>query len=365
MIVRKKEYEFDPASLEDIGEKSFTAMQELAGSFTVNGAGVALSGIVEKNTGKVLKSINPLFTGHRIREVLSRKLALPVLVENRSRMAAYSEAYGGAADQEKDFALISLGRSIGAAFWLNGQLFTGQSEIRNLRLKKKKTFEEALSSAGSSSTAGDEIISNCADGLGQLLEIMGMERIVLSGRFADMGKDFAFQLERALNKEHICKVDMAKFGRFSAARGAAFLQGMDDEMIEQLNRMGTLLGVSYQIYDDCLDLTGTDDAAGKTLGTDNEKGKLTLPVFFLMESSSEDVAIYARNCVEKHEEIDYSRLRHTEAFAEAIRLSVEEGLMRNEEAREVLWMLPESPAREALAEMTYRLDEMLRDCCVD
>lgn len=225
MIVRKKEYEFDPASLEDIGEKSFTAMQELAGSFTVNGAGVALSGIVEKNTGKVLKSINPLFTGHRIREVLSRKLALPVLVENRSRMAAYSEAYGGAADQEKDFALISLGRSIGAAFWLNGQLFTGQSEIRNLRLKKKKTFEEALSSAGSSSAAGDEIISNCADGLGQLLEIMGMERIVLSGRFADMGKDFAFQLEKALNKEHICKVDMAKFGRFSAARGAAFLQG--------------------------------------------------------------------------------------------------------------------------------------------
>ena len=54
-----------------------------------------------------------------------------------------------------------------------------------------------------------------------------------------------------------------------------------------------------------------------------------------------------------------------EAFAEAIRLSVEEGLSRNEEAREVLWMLPESPAREALAEMTYRLDEMLRDCCVD
>ena len=135
-------------------------------------------------------------------------------------------------------------------------------------------------------------------------------------------------------------------------------------MIEQLNRMGTLLGISYQIYDDCLDLTGSDESAGKTLGTDNEKGKLTLPVFFLMESTSDDVAEYARSCVEKHEEIDYSRLRHTEAFAEAIRLSVEEGLSRNEEAREVLWMLPESPAREALAEMTYRLDEMLRECCV-
>lgn len=150
-----------------------------------------------------------------------------------------------------------------------------------------------------------------------------------------------------------------------AMSGAGYLQGLDEEMIGQLNRMGTLLGISYQIYDDCLDLTGTDDSAGKTLGTDAEKGKLTLPVFFLMESSSEDVADYVRRTVEHHEEIDYARLRGTDAFREAIRLSVDEGLSRNEEAREVLWMLPESPAREALAEMTYRLDEMLRDCCMD
>lgn len=150
-----------------------------------------------------------------------------------------------------------------------------------------------------------------------------------------------------------------------AMSGAAYLQGMDDEMIEQLNRMGTLLGISYQIYDDCLDLTGTDEDAGKTLGTDAEKGKLTLPVFFLMESSCEDVAEEVRSCVERHEEIDYSRLRDTYAFREAISLSVEEGLARNEEAREVLWLLPDTKARQALAEMTYRLDDMLRECCVE
>ncbi len=148
-----------------------------------------------------------------------------------------------------------------------------------------------------------------------------------------------------------------------AMSGAVFLQGLDDEMVEHMNRMGTLLGIAYQIYDDCLDLTGKDDEAGKTLGTDAEKGKLTLPMFFLLESSSEDVAAYMHDAIEKHETIDYSRLKGTEAFEEAIKFSVDEGLARMEEAREVLWLLPESPAREALAEMTYRVDEMLRDCC--
>lgn len=148
-----------------------------------------------------------------------------------------------------------------------------------------------------------------------------------------------------------------------AMSGAAMLQGLDEEIVEHLNRMGTLLGVSYQIYDDCLDLLGIDEAAGKTLGTDAEKGKLTLPIFFLLESSCEDIAAEAREAVESRRGIDFGKLRHTEGFREAIRLSVNEALSRNEEAREVLWMLPESPAREALTEMTYRLDEMLQNCC--
>lgn len=147
-----------------------------------------------------------------------------------------------------------------------------------------------------------------------------------------------------------------------ATAGAAYLQGMDEEMVDNLDRLGTLLGVAYQIYDDCLDLTGDDDSAGKTLGTDAEKGKLTLPVFFLLESEFEDISAYVHDCVERHESIDYSRLRHTEAFKNAIRYSVDEGLSRTAEAREVLWLLPESPARAALAEVTCRLDEMLSEC---
>ncbi len=50
-----------------------------------------------------------------------------------------------------------------------------------------------------------------------------------------------------------------------------------------LRDFGTHFGIAYQVYDDCLDLFGTEASAGKSLGTDLAKGKLTLPLLLLLE----------------------------------------------------------------------------------
>jgi octaprenyl-diphosphate synthase len=51
------------------------------------------------------------------------------------------------------------------------------------------------------------------------------------------------------------------------------------------------LGIAYQIYDDCLDFIGTEEAIGKTLGTDLVRGKLTLPILhFLAECDPQERA---------------------------------------------------------------------------
>ena len=47
---------------------------------------------------------------------------------------------------------------------------------------------------------------------------------------------------------------------------------------EALRQYGLALGTAYQLYDDCLDVLGSEAAAGKTLGADLAKGKMTLPV---------------------------------------------------------------------------------------
>ena len=54
--------------------------------------------------------------------------------------------------------------------------------------------------------------------------------------------------------------------------------GLPEAKIEELDRYGRELGIAFQIADDLLDLQGEEDATGKSLGTDLEKQKPTLPV---------------------------------------------------------------------------------------
>ena len=53
-----------------------------------------------------------------------------------------------------------------------------------------------------------------------------------------------------------------------------------------MKTFGLRFGTAYQIYDDCLDIAGSEENAGKTLGTDLRKGKLTLPILHLLQTAS-------------------------------------------------------------------------------
>src|SRR5579859_4426335 len=66
----------------------------------------------------------------------------------------------------------------------------------------------------------------------------------------------------------------------------ACLAGASAVQRTALREFGVLLGTAYQIYDDCVDLFGSEAAVGKSLGTDLAKGKLTLPVLRCYQKAS-------------------------------------------------------------------------------
>src|SRR5437763_2995048 len=88
-------------------------------------------------------------------------------------------------------------------------------------------------------------------------------------------------------KEYLRIVEMKTGSLFStAAELAARISEAEPNVIETFKNFGNQIGTAYQIYDDCIDLAGSESATAKTLGTDLRKGKLTLPVLMLLRSAS-------------------------------------------------------------------------------
>jgi octaprenyl-diphosphate synthase len=53
-----------------------------------------------------------------------------------------------------------------------------------------------------------------------------------------------------------------------------------------LREYGLNLGTAYQLYDDCLDVLGSEAVAGKTLGADLANGKMTLPILVVRDRAT-------------------------------------------------------------------------------
>lgn len=147
---------------------------------------------------------------------------------------------------------------------------------------------------------------------------------------------------------------------FAAAAGiSAKLSGKNSTVEQNLYDYGMKLGTAYQIYDDCLDLVGTEESVGKTLGTDLEKGKLTLPMFLMLEQAcAEDVAVINHR-IEDKENLDFVGLMGESAYAQAIENSLATAENLNREARACLVVLENSKYRKGLEQITFYLDGLL------
>ena len=90
--------------------------------------------------------------------------------------------------------------------------------------------------------------------------------------------------------EHYLDVVAGKTGSLIAtsARYGAMFGGARPEVVEALHAYGEIVGASFQLSDDILDIASESDTSGKTPGTDLREGVPTLPV--LMAQASTDPA---------------------------------------------------------------------------
>jgi octaprenyl-diphosphate synthase len=136
---------------------------------------------------------------------------------------------------------------------------------------------------------------------------------------------------------------------------SAGLSGTGVEQRNALRQFGLTFGTAYQVYDDCVDLFGSETTAGKSLGTDLAKGKLTLPVLVLWERADAADRARARELVEGWQGDSMRPMAALLSKYETLGASLEIMHQYLHQARECLSRLPGSKGRSGLAGLTEYL----------
>ncbi len=133
---------------------------------------------------------------------------------------------------------------------------------------------------------------------------------------------------------------------------AAFLSGATPGQRRALGQFGAAFGTAYQVYDDCVDLFGTEAQAGKSLGTDLEKGKLTWPLLLAWERATAEDRSRLEDMIAKWQPAHFSEVNRLLVKYATFQPSLEIIFKYLEESRTILQDLPESSGRAGLLGLT-------------
>ncbi len=185
-------------------------------------------------------------------------------------------------------------------------------------------------------------------------------REVCQGEIIQTQRRFDLTFTKA---EYFRVIGMKTGALFAAATGlAGKLSGLDEAAETRLSAYGMKLGTAYQIYDDCLDLVGSEEVVGKTLRTDLVKGKLTLPILNLLETASEAQRIKLNKRILDQEPLDLPVLLGIAEYEGAIESAVDTAIGLLAESREDLAPLGKSVHCDALVQITRFLTGLLEKC---
>ena len=177
--------------------------------------------------------------------------------------------------------------------------------------------------------------------------------IVCSGEILQTQHEGNLGLSRA---EYFRLVSMKTAELFAlSCELGAILAGANETEQKALRQFGIALGTAYQIYDDCVDLFGSEARAGKSLGTDLQKGKLTLPILVTLERANDFDRTQLHEMLQGWRPDFLPRVLELAEKCNAFEETTNVIVHYLSRAREHLHALPLSPGRVALNEMTEYL----------
>jgi all-trans-nonaprenyl-diphosphate synthase len=129
----------------------------------------------------------------------------------------------------------------------------------------------------------------------------------------------------------------------NSARAAGVLTGLAAQQLDDLYRFGRQLGLAFQVVDDILDFTGSDQQLGKPAASDLASGYLTAPALYALQERPALAGLIER---EFSQDGDLDQALDLVRGCEAIPRSraLAEGFAK-EAAAALDWLSPSEPSR--------------------
>ena len=115
-----------------------------------------------------------------------------------------------------------------------------------------------------------------------------------------------------ITKENYLEIITAKTAVLfsSACASGALVARSGEKEVERLGRFGLNLGVAFQLMDDVLDYTASEEEFGKPVGKDLREGKITLPLIYYLSEKTKTEVNLLQDVFKTHKagDEDYQRL---------------------------------------------------------
>jgi len=184
---------------------------------------------------------------------------------------------------------------------------------------------------------------------------------IVSNAVREMSEGELLQIEKArkldISEEIYFDIIQKKTATLIAACCACGVASVSENklFIEQMSEFGTLTGIAFQIKDDLFDF-GSNEDIGKPTGIDIKEKKMTLPLIYALNQSTQKEKRYIINIVKNHNEepkrvaevVDFVFEKGGIAYAEKIMNEYKD------KALALLATFPASESRDSLAKLvTY------------
>jgi len=158
-----------------------------------------------------------------------------------------------------------------------------------------------------------------------------------------------------ISREEYMEIITAKTAVLMSAACAcgAIITGAEKNAEQSLGKFGLNMGIAFQLMDDLLDYTSSEDVFGKPVGKDLKEGKITLPLIYTLPKIEAPERNRLENLFKNHQatEEDYRQLIGLVRSKGALDQIKDEARSYVDRAAGCLSRFPDSPAKSGLLEL--------------